>query len=73
MGTETASVQMLQTTFAGQFIQKLIDYRITVAGVFDDGRQTSERFREYVAEARSGRQFRSFADEDAAIAWLEAT
>lgn len=31
----------------------------------------TERFREYVGEARQGRQFRAFADEVAAIAWLQ--
>jgi hypothetical protein len=60
----------LHTGFAGEFIQKLVNYRITVACVFETGGPQSERFREYVAEAKRGRQFRSFADEDEAIAWL---
>jgi hypothetical protein len=61
----------LQTGFAGEFIQKLVNYQITVACVFEDGRLFGDRFREYVAEAKRGRQFRSFADEGEAIAWLE--
>ncbi|MCX7063238.1 MAG: DUF4180 domain-containing protein [Proteobacteria bacterium] len=61
----------LQTGFAGEFIQKLVNYQITVACVFEDGRPFGDRFREYVAEAKRGRQFRSFADEAEAIAWLE--
>ncbi len=61
----------LQTGFAGEFIQKLVNYQITVACVFEEGGPLSDRFREYVAEAKSGRQFRSFADEAEAIAWLD--
>jgi Domain of unknown function (DUF4180) len=61
----------LQTGFAGEFIQKLVNYKIVVACVFEQGRPFSERFREYVAEAKRGRQFRSFANEGDAIAWLE--
>lgn len=61
----------LQTGFAGEFIQKLVNYQITVACVFEESRSFGDRFREYVAEAKLGRQFRSFSDEREAIAWLE--
>lgn len=61
----------LKTGFAGEFVQKLVNYQITVACVFESGKPISDRFREYVAEAKRGRQFRSFADEGEAIAWLE--
>jgi len=61
----------LQTGFAGEFIQKLVNYQIKIACVFEDRRPFGDRFREYVAEAKRGRQFRSFADEGEAIAWLE--
>jgi hypothetical protein len=60
----------LQTRFAGEFIQKLVNYQISVACVFGAG-PYGDRFREYVGEAKMGRQFRSFADEGEAIAWLE--
>lgn len=61
----------LQTGFAGEFIQKLVNYQIRVACVFDDSRPFGDRVREYVTEAKRGRQFRSFNDEREAIAWLE--
>jgi hypothetical protein len=61
----------LQTRFAGEFIQKLVNYQITVACVFADGRPFSDRFREYLGEAKRSRQFRSFTDEGEAVAWLE--
>ena len=61
----------LQTQFAGEFIQKLVNYEITVACVFENDRRFSERFREYIGEAKRGRQFRSFTDEGEAIGWLE--
>jgi len=61
----------LQNRFAGEFIQKLVNYRIAVACVFDVGRSFSERFGEYIGEAKRGRQFRSFADESEAVDWLE--
>jgi hypothetical protein len=61
----------LETRFAGEFIQKLVNYRIAVACVFDTGRSFSERFGEYIGEAKRGRQFRSFDDESGAVDWLE--
>jgi Domain of unknown function (DUF4180) len=61
----------LQTRFAGEFIQKLVNYRITVACVFEDDGSLSDRFREFVDEAKQGRQFRSFTDNGEAVAWLE--
>lgn len=63
----------LQTRFAGEFVQKLVNYRIKLAGVFAQGDEAyTERFREYIGEARQGRQFRAFEDEAAAIAWLQS-
>ena len=61
----------LKSGFAGEFVQKLINYRITTAAVFRGSRPYSQRFREYIDEARSGRQFRAFSDATAALAWLE--
>jgi hypothetical protein len=61
----------LQTGFAGEFIQKLVNYRIAVACVFGSDRALGERFREYIGEAKRGRQFRSFTEEGDAIAWLD--
>ncbi|MBN3003115.1 DUF4180 domain-containing protein [Chromobacterium alkanivorans] len=60
----------LSSRFAGEFIQKLVNYRLSVAGVFVDGAAYGERFGEYLNEARRGRQFRVFDDREAALAWL---
>jgi hypothetical protein len=60
----------LQTRFAGEFIQKLVNYHLYVAGVFGENLVLSERFREYAGEARKGHHFRTFTDEDEAISWL---
>lgn len=62
----------LQTRFAGEFIQKLVNYRLRIAGVFGEDLEAGERFREYLGEARRGRQFRSFTLEGKAVGWLEA-
>lgn len=62
----------LSSRFAGEFIQKLVNYRLAVAGVFVDGAAYGERFGEYLHEARRGRQFRVFDDREAALAWLAA-
>ncbi|UJB30453.1 DUF4180 domain-containing protein [Chromobacterium sp. Beijing] len=62
----------LSSRFAGEFVQKLVNYRLAVAGVFADGAAYGERFGEYLSEARRGRQFRVFDDREAALAWLAA-
>ncbi|MCD5361100.1 DUF4180 domain-containing protein [Chromobacterium aquaticum] len=62
----------LSSRFAGEFIQKLVNYRIAVAGVFADGNAHGERFGEYLREARHGRQFRVFDEREAALTWLAA-
>jgi Domain of unknown function (DUF4180) len=61
----------LQSGFAGEFVQKLVNHRITVAAVFGDQNDYSKRFREYLSEARHSHQFRAFDDEPAALSWLE--
>jgi len=61
----------LKTGFAGEFVQKLINYRITTAAVFRGEREYSARFREYIDEARNGRQFKVFSDRADALQWLE--
>lgn len=60
----------LRTRFAGEFVQKLMNYRLKVACVFRDDGSCGPRLREYVHEARTGHWFRSFFDEAEAIAWL---
>ncbi|AKJ31911.1 DUF4180 domain-containing protein [Caldimonas brevitalea] len=60
----------LSTGFAGEFIQKLVNYRLRVAGVFPPDRAYPERFREYLLEARRGPQFRAFVQRPDALVWL---
>lgn len=62
----------LRTRFAGEFVQKLVNYRMNIVCVFGNEVAMSERFREYVYEAKVGQQFRSFSVESEAISWLEA-
>jgi hypothetical protein len=61
----------LQTKFAGEFVQKLVNYRIKTAAVFAKTETYSERFREYISEASKGHQFRTFTDEASALRWLD--
>ena len=60
----------LRTGFAGEFIQKLANYRMQLAVVFSDVSSHGERFEQFVSEARRGRGFRAFDDRESALAWL---
>lgn len=62
----------LRTGFAGEFVQKLVNYRILVAAVFRDAGRYSDRFQEFIGEARKGSHFRTFCDEAAALHWLDS-
>ena len=62
----------LSTRFAGEFLQKLVNYRVRVAGLFEEREGYSERFREFLYEAGRGQQFRAFETRAEALAWLEA-
>lgn len=60
----------LRTGFAGEYLQKLVNYGIRLAGVFPSEDGYGERFREFLREAKRGKAFRAFADRAAAEAWL---
>jgi hypothetical protein len=60
----------LRSGFAGEFVQKLVNYRMQLAVVFSDPAQHGERFEQFVLEARRGRGFRAFDDRESALAWL---
>ncbi|UTH74521.1 DUF4180 domain-containing protein [Chromobacterium sp. IIBBL 290-4] len=62
----------LSTRFAGEFLQKLQNYRLRTAVVIDPERDYGERFGEYLREARRARYSRLFFDRAAALAWLDA-
>ena len=61
----------LSTKFAGEIVQKFMNYRLVVALVVADEMVYSYAFRQFALEARSGRQFRTFGDEASALAWLD--
>lgn len=61
----------LRTGFAGELLQKLENYHLRVAAVFPSDEGYTERFREFLREARQrGRTFRVFAARDEAERWL---
>ena len=60
----------LKTRFAGEFIQKLQNYRLKLAIVVPADADHGERFAEFVREARGGNGFRVFDDRVGAEAWL---
>ncbi len=60
----------LRSGFAGEFVQKLVNYRMQLAVVFSDVSKHGERFEQFVGEARRGRGFRAFDDRETALAWL---
>jgi hypothetical protein len=60
----------LHSKFAGEFLQKLENYRIRFAGVFPQEQEYGERFSEFLSEAKRGRSFRAFTNRSDAEAWL---
>jgi hypothetical protein len=60
----------LRTRFAGELLQKLENYGIVVAVVIPTDASQSDRFREFVAEARRGRRFRVFEEKVGAEEWI---
>lgn len=63
----------LRTRFAGEFVQKLVNYGLRVAAVFPPDASRSERFREFVGELRGGHAFRTFETRAEAEAWLASS
>ena len=63
----------LKTRFAGEFIQKLQNYRVKTAIVVQADADHGERFAEFVREARTGGGFRVFDDRAGAEEWLSRT
>jgi hypothetical protein len=61
----------LKTGFAGELLQKLENYGIRVAAVFPTEDGYTQRFREFLGEARRrGSTFRAFSARDDAERWL---
>lgn len=63
----------LRTRFAGEFVQKLVNYGLRVAAVFPPDAGRGERFGEFVDELRRGQSFRTFSARAEAEAWLSAS
>ncbi|MNM34983.1 hypothetical protein D3C81_456450 [compost metagenome] len=62
----------LSTGFAGEFVQRLVNFRLRTAAVFDPDGSYPERFREFLLEARHHPQFRAFDNRMNALVWLAA-
>ena len=60
----------LSTRLAGEVVQKFQNYRIRTAAVFVDDGSYSEPFTEFIREARTSNDFRTFTDREAAEEWL---
>jgi hypothetical protein len=63
----------LRTRFAGEFVQKLVNYQLRVAAVFPPDASRSERFAEFIGELTRHPSFRSFAERAEAEAWLASS
>ncbi|MEN7431213.1 DUF4180 domain-containing protein [Chromobacterium sp. TRC.1.1.SA] len=68
-----AAFFQLSSRFAGEFLQKLQNYRLQTAVVIDAERDYGERFGEYLREARRGRFSRLFLSREEALDWLAAS
>ncbi len=62
----------LRSRFAGEFLQKLENYRMRLAAVFPTDEDHGERFSEFLTETKRGRSFRVFSARAEAEAWLAA-
>ena len=62
----------LRCGFAGDFIQKLVNFRIRTAAVFKTPENYSERFGEFLREAEHAPQFRAFYNVETAQRWLKS-
>jgi uncharacterized protein DUF4180 len=60
----------LRTRFAGDFVQKLVNYGLRVALVAPDAAKHGERFAEFAAELVRNPVFRVFSERAQAEAWL---
>ncbi len=62
----------LSTGFAGELLQKFVNYGIRVAMIFYPSGSYTPSFELFLTEAKRGREMRAFTTHDAAVEWLEA-
>ncbi len=62
----------LSTGFAGELLQKFVNYQIRVAMIFHTGATYTPSFERFLVEAKEGREMRAFDSYDAAVSWLES-
>ncbi len=62
----------LRTGFAGEYIQKFINYNIKAAIVLEQNKLDSDRFREMVLESNKLGNISYFENKERAVVWLEA-
>lgn len=60
----------LKTTFAGNFIQKFINYNIKVVAIFPPELVQKGRFKELALETNKGNHFRMYETKEEAETWL---
>jgi hypothetical protein len=60
----------LRTGLAGQVLQKFINYRVKVAVVLTKEQRIMGKFKEFLAEANKGNDFRVFSSSEEAEDWL---
>ncbi|MET3290868.1 UNVERIFIED_CONTAM: PadR family transcriptional regulator AphA [Brevibacillus sp. OAP136] len=60
----------LRTGAAGAILQKFVNYHVKAAAVLPEQLERKGKFKEMVLEANKGSQFRVFATDAEAIAWL---
>lgn len=63
----------LSSGFAGDMVQKLVNYGIRAAVVLPDTAGYSESFRDFVRESNRSGPVRFFEDREAAVTWLSGS
>lgn len=60
----------LSTKFAGDILQKLVNYQIKTAFIIDTKSIKSEKFKELIYETNGNDDYRFFDSKEAALEWL---
>lgn len=60
----------LRTGFAGEIIQKFINYKIKAAVILSEEQKIQGKFEDLMLEMNRGKVFRIFMEEESAVTWL---